>query len=194
MTQPNPQQPYPPHPGGYPPAYGQPGYPPKARRRVWPWLLLGLVMVPVLLFVACTALVGGAISSVDKAREGGTVAIGETFTYASGVGITVAPPTPYTSDNQFEVAAGETAFEAAVTVVNGSDKPVSASLISKNATVNGAPAQEVFGSATFATQDIAPGQQLVLAFRFKVKEGTTGPLQIAVTDTFNEPVFFTGQL
>lgn len=182
-----------------PESHGAPsgyGYAPPApkRRKVWPWVLPGIVMVPVLGFVACTALVGGAISAVDAARQGGTVAIGETFTYASGLSLTVAPPTPYEPENQFEVSSGEQAFETVVTVVNGTDKPVSATLISKNATVNGSPAQEVFGTATFATQDIAPGQKLVLPFRFKVENGTTGPLQIAVTDTFNEPVFFTGTL
>lgn len=183
-----------PDPAVTPPyGYGQ-APPPQRRRRIWPWVLLAVVMVPVLGFIGCTALVGGAINAVDAGRQGGTVAIGETFTYKSGLALSVAAPTPYVPANEFEVGPGEQAFEAAVTVVNGSDRPVSATLISKNATVNGAPAQEVYGAATFATQDIAPGQQLVLPFRFKVPEGTTGPLQIAVTDTFNDPVFFTGTL
>ena len=63
-----------------------------------------------------------------------------------------------------------------------------------NVTVNNAPAERVFADAALATQDIAPGQQLVIPLRFKVKKGTSGPLQIAVTDTFNEPVFFNGKL
>jgi hypothetical protein len=189
----NPRHPQQPQPYGY----NQGGYPapaPKARRRVWPWVLLVVVMLPILGFIGCTALVGGAISAVDQARKGGTVQIGETFTYASGLALTVAAPKPYQPKNEFEVGRDEQAFEAAVTVTNGSDRAVSATLLSKNATVNGTPAQEVLGTGTFATQDIAPGQQLVLPFRFKVAEGTTGPLQIAVTDSFNEPVFFTGQL
>jgi hypothetical protein len=44
------------------------------------------------------------------------------------------------------------------------------------------------------TQYIAVGQQLNAPFVFQVRKGTTGSLQVAVTDTFNEPVFFTGQL
>jgi hypothetical protein len=67
-------------------------------------------------------------------------------------------------------------------------------LILSNATVNSAPATQVFDEGSFAVQDIAPGQTLQIPFRFKVPKGTTGPLQIAVTGTFNEPVFFTGQL
>jgi len=134
-------------------------------------VLLAVVLVPLLGFVACTAMVGGAVSAVDAQRQGGRVTIGETYTYASGLAVTVSQPQPYEVDNRFIVGPGEQAYEVSVTVVNGSDKPVSASLISKNATVNGAPAQEVFGSATFATQDIAPGQQLV-GGRQQVEKGS----------------------
>lgn len=195
-----PQQPGQPQPfdpnqqyGGPPPPTSPLPVSPR-RRRVWPWVLLAVVLVPILGFAACTALIGGAVSAVDDARKGGTVAIGETFTYASGLALTVAAPAPYTPDNEFEVPTGQIAFEAPVTIVNGSDQPVSAALITKNATVAGQPAPEVVGSASFATQDIAPGQQLVLPFRFAVPAGMTGALQIAVTGTFNEPVFFTGTL
>jgi hypothetical protein len=56
--QPYPQQGH--HGGGYsaPP-------PPQKRRRVWPWVLLGAVLVPILGFVACTAMVGGAVSAAS---------------------------------------------------------------------------------------------------------------------------------
>lgn len=164
------------------------------RRRVWPWVLLGLVAAPVLFFVACTAMVGGAVTAVDQARQGGTVTLGETFTYQSGLGITVAVPAAYTPRNQFDLLDGEVGYETTVTIINGTPNPVGATLITKNATVNGQPAAEIFGEGTFATQDIAPGQQLQIPFRFKTAEGVTGPLQISVTDTFNEPVFFTGQI
>lgn len=177
-----------------PPARARRTAAPPKRRRVWPWIVLAAILVPVLGFVGCTALVAGGVSAVQEQRAGGTLAIGETFSYADGLAITVAAPTPYQAENEFEIGDGEQGHEALITVVNGTDSPVGAVLITKNATVNGQPAQEVFGTATFATQDIAPGQQLVLPFRFKVAEGTTGPLQIAVTGAFNEPAFFTGQL
>lgn len=194
-------QAYPQQPGGgYPPhgqqQWGPPPAPPAParRRRVWPWVLLGAVLVPILGFVACTAMVGGAISAVDQQRQGGTVAIGETFTYASGLALTVALPVPYDAGNEFIIGADEQGYEAAVTITNGTDRAVDAVLISMNATVGNAPASQVFDDAFLPTQDIAPGQQLVVPFRFKVPQGTTGLLQIAVTDTFNEPVFFNAQL
>lgn len=71
-----------PHPGPpQRPQYGQPHYghpqqggqyaappPPPApqkRRRVWPFVLLGMVLVPILGFAGCAALIGGAASSVS---------------------------------------------------------------------------------------------------------------------------------
>lgn len=81
-----------------------------------------------------------------------------------------------------------------MTIRNGTDEPVDAILITMNGTVNNAPAERVFDDSFLPTQDIAAGPQLKVPFRFKVKRGTTGPLQIAVTDTFDEPVFFTGTL
>lgn len=167
---------------------------PPRRRKVWPWVLLAVILVPVLAFGACAALVGGAVSAVDQARQGGTVALGETFTYQDGLALSAAVPTPYDAGNEFIVADNETAYESVITVVNGTDSPVGASLILTNATVNNTPATQVFDEGALVTQDIAPGQTLQLPFRFKVTEGTTGALQIAVTGTFNEPVFFTGQL
>lgn len=181
--------------GGYnPDPYNRHPRPAPRRRRVWPWVLLGAVLVPILGFVACTAMVGGAISAVDQARQGGTVAIGETYTYQGGLALSVAAPTPYDADNEFIVGPGEQGYEATVTVTNGTDAPIGAALVTINATVNNAPATQVFDEATLTTQDIAPGQTLQIPFRFKVAEGTTGVLQIAVAGALNEPVFFTGQL
>jgi hypothetical protein len=164
------------------------------KRRIWPWILLTIVLVPIIGFAGCAALLGAGVKAVDDARKGGTVGLGETFTYQSGLALSVAIPKPYQPDNQVEVGRGEVAYETAITIKNGTDKPVGAALITKNATVNGQPAQEIFGSGTFATQDIAPGQSLMLPFRFTTAAGATGPLQIAVTDTFDEPVFFNGNI
>lgn len=175
------------------PRYAPPPPAAKKRRRVWPWVLLAVVMTPILGFAACAALFAGGVAAVDQARQGGTVAIGETFTYQSGLALTVSQPVPYDADNEFIIAAGEQGYESTVTITNGTDQPVGSALTLPNATVNSAPAQQVFDEG-FVTQDIAPGQQLAVPFRFKVAEGTTGPLQIAVAGSFNEPVFFTGQL
>ena len=136
----------------------------------------------------------GGVAAVDQARQGGTIAIGETFTDQSGLALSVSAPAPYDAGNEFIVGADEQAYEVSVTIVNGTDRPVGAVLVTTNATVNSTPATQVFDESFLPTQDIAPGQQLVVPFRFKVPAGTTGPLQIAVTDTFNEPVFFTGKI
>jgi hypothetical protein len=164
------------------------------KRKVWPWVVLAAVLVPIIGFAACTAVLGAGATAVDNARKGGTVAIGETFTYASGLALTVSEPKPYDPSNEFVVSPGNEAYEVTVTITNGTDNPVGAALISTNATVSGAPAAQVVDENFWPTQDIAVGQQLNAPFRFQVKEGTTGTLQIAVTDSFNEPVFFTGSL
>ncbi len=164
------------------------------RRRIWPWVLLALVLVPVLFFVACTAFVGTAVNSVDQARKGGTVKIGDTFTYASGLALSVSAPKPYKSSNPYIIDKGEAGYEVTVTIRNGTNKPVGATLVTMNVTVNNAPAERIYDGADLPTQDIAVGQQLQVPVRFKVKKGATGALQVAVTDTFNEPVFFNGAL
>lgn len=177
----------------YPPQQQPYGYQPQKKRKVWPWVLLAVVMVPILGFVGCMALVGAGAKAVDDAREGGTVKLGESFTYKSGLGLAVSTPEPVDVNNEFIVAAGEKAYEVTVTVTNGTKDAVGASLITMNATVGGAPAEAIYLDG-LPTQNIAPGQQLAIPFKFKVKKGQSGPVQVAVQDTFNEPVFFTGSL
>lgn len=106
----------------------------------------------------------------------------------------MAQPALYRSDNEFTIGAGESGYEAAVTVTNGTKDPVAASLVQINATVNSAPDDQIFDGAVFNTQDVALGKKLIILFRLKVKKGTAGPLQIAVSGALNEPVFFTGRL
>lgn len=60
-----PQQPYAQQPQGYASQYGQPPLPPQKKKK-WPWILLAIVVVFIALFAGCTALVGGAINSVDE--------------------------------------------------------------------------------------------------------------------------------
>ena len=179
---------------GPPPHTYQQQAPAPKRRKVWPWVLLAVVLVPILGFVACTALVGGAVKAVDDARQGGTVEIGQSFTYAGGIGLATSPLKSYKPSNPYSLQQGEVAYETTVTVTNGTKDPIGAVTVTKSATVNGAPAGAVFDEGSLATQDIAPGQQLAIPFHFKVKRGTTGPVQISVAAMFNEPVFFTGKI
>jgi len=164
------------------------------RRSKWPIVVVCLVLVPLLGLGACIGLVGMGAKAIDDSRKGGTVALGQSFRYASGVELAVTTPQAYKAPNQFSVERGNVAFESTVTITNGSSRPMSATLVTMNATVAGAPAKQVFDGDVLHTQDIAPGQQLKVPFRFQVAKGTTGPLQISVQDTFNEPVFFTGNL
>lgn len=179
---------------GYGQQYSPPPPPAPKRRRVWPWVLLAVVLIPVLLVVGCSALFVGGVSAVQSQREGGTVAIGQTFTYKSGLALTVSDISGYKSSNQFIVAKDESAFKGTVTVVNNTKSPVGAALLTINVTAGSTPAERIFEDAPIPTQDVAPGQQLQVPFQFKVKKGTTGPLQVSVAADLNEPVFFTGVL
>ena len=63
-----PQQPYgqqPQQPYGQPPQGYAPQQPPQKKKK-WPWILLAIVVLFIALFAGCTALVGGAINSVDE--------------------------------------------------------------------------------------------------------------------------------
>jgi hypothetical protein len=145
------------------------------------------------LFVAGAALVGAGFSEVDASRQDGRVQFGETFTDPSGVRLTVTNPRTYYVDNEFVVGPDEQAFEVVVTVINGTTNPIDSSLITEHATVDTDPADPIDLDGLTA-QDIAPGQQLTIPFRFKVQDGPSGPLQIAVEYADYEPVVFTGSL
>jgi hypothetical protein len=80
-----------------------------------------------------------------------------------------------------------------VTVVNGSKSPTNTAAVTVNVAVAGTAVERVYDSPP-PTQDLAPGQSAKIPFQFKVKKGTTGTLQVSVSASFNEPVFFTGTL
>jgi hypothetical protein len=160
-----------------------------ARRKRWRWPLRVLSVVlgsaPVL-FVVCTALVGVGFSGMDDARQGGRVPFGETFTDTSGIGLTVTGPRTYYVDNESVVGPDEQGYEVLVTVVNGTNNPIGSSLVTVNAAVDTVPANPIY-LAGLTAQEIAPGQQLAIPFRFKVQDGPSGPLQIAVEYADNQP-------
>lgn len=184
----HPQQPYQP----YPPQQHVPHPAPK-RRRIWPWVLLAVVLIPVLVVVSCSALFVGGVNAVQDQRAGGTLPIGQTFTYKDGTALTVADLGPYKSTNPYSVAKGETAYQGTVTVVNGSKSPTNTVTVTINAAVGGVAAERIYDTPP-PNQDLAPGQTAKIPFQFKVKKGTAGPLQVSVSTGFNEPVFFTGLL
>lgn len=215
----NPQQPYqqdPPQQPGWPEAGGQHrgGYPypsgeyqqpaaqryvpplpapaPK-RRRIWPWALLAIVLIPVLVVVSCSALFVSGVTAVQDQRAGGTLPIGQTFTYKDGTALRVADLKPYKSSNPYNIAKDEAGYQGTVTVVNGTKSPQNTVGVLINVAVGGTAAERVYDSVP-PTQDLAPGQTAKIPFMFKVKKGTAGALQVSVAAGFNEPVFFTGSL
>lgn len=179
------------------PALRHPPIAPRKRRRTGRIvvIVLAVLLTPLAFLFACSKLVGAAADKVDEARAGGTVNVGEMFSYQSGLALTASVPVQHDAKNQFIVAKDEVAFETTVKITNGTKDPAGTALITINVTADGKPAERIFDDgAQLVTQDIAPGRSLEFPVRFKVKKGTKGPLQIAITDTFNEPVFFNGQL
>lgn len=63
-----PQQPYPgpqqPYPGGPPPQYQQP-----KKKKVWPWILGGVILVFILFIGGCLAFFGGVANEIDKESQ-----------------------------------------------------------------------------------------------------------------------------
>ncbi len=119
------------------------------------------------------------------------MAFGQTYTYDSGVAITATHPVRHNGD---AVEAGHTGYESTVTIVNHGAQPVSAALIMMNATVANVPRAAGARRRHGADPGHRPRSGTAGAFRFQVRKGTTGAVQIAVQDTFNDPVFFTGTL
>jgi hypothetical protein len=181
-------------PPGAVPAQYQPAVRPAPtavpKRRTW-LLRLGCVVLGSALVVA-TALVGPGFSGMGDTHQGGAVQFGGTFTDTSGVGLTVNNPRTYYVGSESVVGPDEQAYEIDVTVVNGTKNPIASSLITMHATVDTIPADPIHLGLT--AQDIAPGHQLTIPFRFKVQDGPSGPMQIAVAYTDSEPVVFTGSL
>ncbi len=152
------------------------------------------MLVPVLVVVSCSALFVGGVNAVQDQRAGGTLPIGQTFTYKSGLAVGVSDVAPTKVSNTYIVDKTETAYQGVVTIVNGTNTSASTALVTINITVGSVAAERVFDDGLPPTQDLAPGQQAKMPFKFKVKKGTNGPLQISVSPSLDEPVFFTGLL
>lgn len=157
------------------------------RRRKWPWLL------------GAVALVAAAVSSwvlvVAPARAGATtnaVPIGATFTYPSGLAVTVSDVNAYTSTNAVVVPPGDTAYRGTVTVLNGTTTPVRTALMIIGVATGPVVDDRIFENAPPPTQDIAPGQQLQVPFAFTVAKQAVGPLRVTVTAALDQaPAIFT---
>lgn len=150
MNEPTPQnQPTP----GTPPQQGYPGYPqqypqqpygyqqPK-KRRVWPWVLGGVLLVMFLGMGACVAFVGGVANNIDKESKrqvtvtyevtgsGNSVAVtysGHDFNTAQDTGVSL----PWTK----QVTVDGLGKTVSLTATNGSDSGTVTCRISANGKV-----------------------------------------------------------
>ncbi len=159
---------------------------------VWPWAFLGAALVPVLIFMASTAIFGGTATQVASST-GGTVSFGETFHYRDGFAVSAAVPRAYQPVNERELGRGQAAVAVTFTVTNGTDAPVSLGLFSSAATFNGAAAAQLVAADAFPSQEVAPGASAAFTQVFKVPPATRGPFQVKVAPGWHDPVFFTMQ-
>jgi hypothetical protein len=167
-----------------------------AGRKRWRWplgVLCAVCVGALVLVVVHIVLAGAAFSEIGDTRQGGRAQFGERYTDTSGAGLTVTDARTYYVDTESVVGSNEQAFEIVITVTNGTTNPIDSSLLTVNATVDRAPADPIDLDGLSA-QDIAPGQQLRIPFRFTVQDGPPGPLQIAVGYADNQPVVFTGSI
>ena len=103
--------------------------------------------------------------------------------------MTVTSPRTYHVDNESVVGARRAGLRGPGHV-NGTNNPIGSSLVTVNAAVD-TVAVDPIDLAGLTAQEIASGQQLTIPFRFKVQDGPSGPLQIAVKYAEDEPVMFT---
>lgn len=125
---------------------------------------------------------------------------GERYTWPTGVAIEVGKPATCKPGPYAQPQKVERAVTVAVTVVNGGDKPLNATLLSvANATFAGAPAESVFDSngkckdSTMQAATVLPGKTLKLDMSFAVGKDP-GELQIEFQpDMIGDKAVFVGQ-
>jgi hypothetical protein len=157
------------------------------RRRVWPWLL-GVVVI---LAAGVSGWVFWLAPMARAASSANAVPIGASYTYPSGLVVTVSDIASYSSTNPDVIAAGDTAYRGIVTLMNGTANPVDTALMTIDVATGQHSDDRIFENAPPPTQDIAPGQQLKVPFAFTVVKQASGPLKVTVTAVLNQPAVFT---
>ncbi len=160
----------------------------RRRRRVWPWLLA----VVVLIAAGVGAWLYWPTQTAQDQQVAGTVPIGSSFTYPSGLVVTVSDISPYTSTNPSIVSSGDAAFRGTVTLVNGSSAPINSAVMTIDVATGAHSDDRIFENALPPTKDIAPGQQLAVPFAYTVVKQATGQLQVTVTAVPDHPAVFVG--
>ncbi|MFJ3902184.1 DUF4190 domain-containing protein [Streptomyces sp. NPDC090025] len=116
---------------------------------------------------------------------------GETHTYPDGIKVTVSKPKAYQPDS-FAAGhkKGNKAFKVAVTIVNGTDKPLDAVTALPDATdAQGRSADMVFDGSHASdpfSNKILPGKSATADFTFSLSPAGAGELQIDLSPTILE--------
>ncbi|MFC4373671.1 MmpS family transport accessory protein [Nocardia halotolerans] len=155
-----PQQPYgqqpPPYgqqpPGGYPPHGGYP-QPPK-KKKVWPWVLGGILLVLLLIIGGCVALVGSVANEIDNeskrvvnvSYEAGGTGTASSITY-SGSGLDVGQESDVALPWSKDIAMDGLAKFMSLSVMAGVD----GGQVSCKITADGKVIAEEQASGQFAT-------------------------------------------
>ena len=158
------------------------------RRRVWPWVLAVVVIVA----AGVGAWLFWPTPAAQDQQVAGTVPIGSSFTYPSGLVVTVSDIGPYTSTNPSIVSSGDSTYRGTVTLVNGSSAPVNSAVMTIDVATGAHSDDRIFENALPPTKDIAPGQQLAVPFAYTVVKQASGQLQVTVTAVPDRPAVFVG--
>ncbi|MEV6067427.1 DUF4352 domain-containing protein [Nocardia sp. NPDC052001] len=185
----NPQQPPPPPPGGQP-VYGQ-GYPapPPRKRKIWPWVLLGVI---VLFFGGCVAIFSTTAHEVSKSEDKRTSAAAAGSEVRDGkfafIVTSVDPAVAALGDNEIlrKTAQGEYVV-VHVDITNTGDKAQSyfgdnQKLIDDQGKQYSNDTAAELAVNTSLTAEINPGNKLSVSIPFDVPKGTI-PAAIELHDS-----------
>ncbi|WP_280467108.1 DUF4352 domain-containing protein [Nocardia cyriacigeorgica] len=162
----------------------QPFYPyPRQKRRVWPWVLGGILASIFLLFGGCALLVGGAAHEVAKQESERTVAAPVGTEVRDGkfsfVVTRVDTPVKTVGDNQFlqQQAQGEYIL-VHVEVTNTADRPQTyfgenQKLVDDQGRVFGNDTRAEMNLNEHLASEINPGNKISVVLAFDVPEGTS---------------------
>lgn len=206
--QPYPQQPHPQQPGpgqhGYPPqpGYHQPAAPRK--RRVWPWIVGGIVMLIIVIAAANGGdpgpTAGGPAAPAESGAEkapSNEVPFGTPYRWRNEE-IVISAPREHVEHNQFlQPAAGNRyiAFDVTVRNISDTDRDVASTQIT--VVHAGRAAQEAFmaGSQAFPQGRIPPGGSVTYTQVYEIGD-TPGELRVSVLPTLfsGDTAYFVGQV
>lgn len=181
-----------PAPGPHPPYY-----PPPRKRRVWPWVLLGVFAFFTLLFGGCIALIGTAANEVAESEEQSKIPAPVGTEVRDGkfafLVTRVDPPVASVGDNEFfrEEAQGEFVL-VHVEVSNTGDQPQTyfgenQKLVDDQGRVYSNDTGAEFNLNKDLVTEINPGNKISAVLVFDVPKGT-----VATAVEFHDSAFSNG--